>query len=424
MQELKLNARLRAYSRAPYYTDWIRDITSQADIPEASINNPIAYARAYDSDGEPTWIKLDISLLNKETIDYLIDLVNVTEDEFKEIETEFNRIQDNIDFQLEVTGPYSNQLVFTNAKGQKKAITLPSSYPDKFTLNINEDHLLYVMDTPDEETITIVDTQVKPIYNALNEIVGNQKISGKLQAQKLFVQSSDSGPTYISGEEIYTQLNDLSKNLSTANKNIKDLENYVQGKGGFIDPYDFQRREVEAQVLSRYYYNTQNKGIVCDIPDQTKVKNLYDGCIWVYVSSEDKWVNEGADVVVMANNDGIVGVVTGSNEDYKISINADGIMSVNKLDDTLLNLQSNKVQIIPNTFENDAVYVQGTFNQKLLEISKSNKAETVVVRDETGTILTNTMGTNIYESINIDWLSKLFATSADIDSIKPILGDD
>ena len=156
MQELKLNARLRAYSRAPYYTDWIRDITSQADIPEASINNPIAYARAYDHNGEPTWIKLDISLLNKETIDHLIDLVNVTEDEFKQIEDEFNRIQNNIDFQLEVTGPYSNQLVFTNAKGQKKAITLPSSYPDKFTLNINEDHLLYVMDTPDEETITIV----------------------------------------------------------------------------------------------------------------------------------------------------------------------------------------------------------------------------------------------------------------------------
>lgn len=424
MRELKLNAQLRAYSRAPYFTDWIRDLASQESIPDIStLETTIAYVRAYDSTNTPIWTSIDTSLLNQDVINSLIELVKSTQANFDTLANDFDFMKDLISFRLEVTGPYSNQLVFTDAKGEKTAITLPSSYPDNETIGVNNEHLLYVMDKADDETIVVTDIERKDLYNALNEVVGTQKVSGKLRAEKLYVKTENDIPQYISGLDISNQLALINKNITDANKNIDDLEKYVQGKGGFIDPCDFgSTKTLNNEVFDKYYYDLKNNGIVCDIPDQTKVKNLYDGHIWVYVLNDNNWVDEGADVVVTANNEGVLGVVTGSEDQFQISINSDGIMSVNGLEESL----NNKLNILHSEDSLDAAYVQGITNgnPKLVNISDSaSHPESLVKRTNSGTILSETKGDNPYEVVNLSWLETLFATSSDIENIKPIMGD-
>ena len=428
MRELKLNAQLRAYSRAPYFTDWIRDLASQEQIPDIStLDTTIAYVRVYNSDNKPIWATIDTSLLNQDVINSLVELVRETQNDFTSLTNNLNSIKELIDFRLEVTGPYSNQLVFTNAKGEKTVITLPSSYPDNNSIGINDEHLLYVMDTADNETIVVTDVERKNLYNALDEVIGTQKVSGKLRAEKLYIKTEDNIPQYISGLEISNQLSLINKNINDANKNIIDLENYVQGKGGFIDPFNFgPTKTLNNEIFDKYYYDLKNNGIVCDIPDQTKVKNLYDGHIWVYVLNDNNWVDEGADVVVTANNEGVLGVVTGSEDQFQISINSDGIMSVNGLEETLIDLENNKLNILYSQTSLDAAYVQevASGSPKLVSISDStSQPESLVKRTSDGTILSETKGDNPYEVVNLSWLETLFATSSDIENIKPIMGD-
>lgn len=429
MQEIKLNAKLRAYSNAPYYTDWVRDVSSQSDIPNAEAIGDIAYARAYNADGKLQWVKIDTSLLKPETIQDLIELVNTVQEDFNDVNNHIDNVQDTvnkIDLDLQVTGPYSNQLIFTDAKGIIKSIKLPSSYPDKKTINENDETLLYVIDTADNNSIKIVNETYKDIYDDFNNLIGQEKVSGSLRAEKLYVESNDENDVYISGKEISDNLSQLKNSLDEASKNINDLENYVQGKGGFIDPHKFgSSKYVNNAMLNQYYYDLKGKGNPIDIPDQTKVKNLDDGHIWVYVEKDDTWVDEGADVVVNANNDGVLGVVTGSELDYKVSIDSEGIMTVNGVEEQITTLRDNKLEIIKNELNSDAVYVQDVNNdqQKLLELSDNIKSNTVAMRTDDGTILSNTVGNNIYETVNINWLNNLFATAADIESIKPVMGD-
>ena len=120
-------------------------------------------------------------------------------------------------------------------------------------------------------------------------------------------------------------------------------------------------------TLNQYAYNQLSNGEPTQIPDQTKVKNTYDGHIWVYVQETNTWVDEGADTIVNANNDGVIGAVTGvryNPEDpqtkFKVSIgedssgNPNGVMSVNGLaeefDKVIYKTETDSDSAEPNTY--------------------------------------------------------------------------
>ena len=270
MPSIQLKAKLRAYTRAPFYTDYIRE-APQDDKQYVRLN------------GE--WQSLDTSLLQG------------TLEEYKEQVIKLQKQLDAVD--IEFNGS-TNQLIFIDGYGSKTFVTLPGTNVDGKTIGLTDKNAIYVMDTPDNKTIKIVDIQTVP-FEEDDSI--QKKVSGKLRVDAVYAEED----RYVTGYEILTRLN-------IAEKNISDLEAYTQGTGGFLDPYNFGNltfNENRNNILTQYAYDILSAGQPSLIPDQTKVKNIFDGHIWVYIQKDNNWVDEGADTIVNANNEGVLGAVTG-----------------------------------------------------------------------------------------------------------------
>ena len=315
MPTIKLNATLQAYSRAPFHLDYVREAPK----------DDTQYVRK-----NGVWVNLDTSLLG-ESLDNFKDQVESLEKAFGNVNIYLDKDKEH--------------LVYVNSEGIITRIKLPHSRVDNTTIGINGNKDLYVVDTPDGKTIDIVEE----VYESLPEDVDvNRKVSGKLRAKALYVGKDDgNNDIYLSGISLQTQLNRLEKNML-------DLETVVQGTGGFLDPYYFYNDGVYNKkaipllnldenernlILTSYAKNCLNGAT----PEpQTKIKDTYEGRIWVY--SNGVWQDEGLDTVVNANNNGILGAVTGvaynpddTDTKFKVSIDTDasgkslGTMSVNGL---------------------------------------------------------------------------------------------
>lgn len=344
MAEIKLKAILRAYSKIPFYNDFARDVYSQEDTkPDTQ------YVRVYhevlDDEGNIVsgsytgeWAALDTSLLEQSLDAY--------KQQVEDLETSVENIKIGVDYA-------NSNLIFTKYVDGKEIIThipLPAANPDGITINQNEQGQLYAVDTPDESTLKEVDVVYETVDEEGNPTtdvynINSKKISGKLRVVGVYIE--DAKKT-LSGSE-------LNDRLVKAEKNIKDLEAYTQGTGGHLDPvnlgllyrtnpdeegYDAAKAAARNSVLNIYAYsqlNADGSEYATRIPNQTKVQNTYDGILWVYVEGETAdasyWLNSGTDVVVVANNDGVLGVVTGSYERLKGKIGADGTITINGLDE-------------------------------------------------------------------------------------------
>lgn len=93
------------------------------------------------------------------------------------------------------------------------------------------------------------------------------------------------------------------------------------------------------------------------MPNGTKIKNTYNNHIWVfnriYVGglTTSKWEDFGSDSICIANNEGVHGLVAGSQEKYKGYVDIHGEISINGLEEELqeilegmLNVNSNLTQ--------------------------------------------------------------------------------
>ena len=321
MAEIKLTATLRAYSKTPFYNDFIRDIYSQQETSSNTI-----YVRTYkevvDSEGNINnigeWVPLDVSTLDKPLEEYNQELSSLKES--------INKISIKIDNK-------TNALIFTDSLGRQYITYLPEAQVDGTTIKLNDDHKAYIIDTPDGETLKISNIIYKngvgedgiPIADPNTGII--EKLSGKIRVEGIYVKDIDS---VVSANELYHK-------LQTIEKNVADLEEYTQGTGGFLDPYNFNvslstlDNDYKNSLLNQEAYNQLSGGNPELIPDQTKIKNLFDKHIWIYIQDANNWVDDGADSIVQASNDGVLGAVTGSKENLKGYINADGTISINNL---------------------------------------------------------------------------------------------
>lgn len=83
------------------------------------------------------------------------------------------------------------------------------------------------------------------------------------------------------------------------------------------------------------------------IPVGTKIKNTFDNHIWIFnrITSNGltttKWEDFGSDDTCIAGNNGVHGLVTGSNDKFEGHIDIRGIISINGLKeeiDSLINI--------------------------------------------------------------------------------------
>lgn len=356
MPQINLKAKLQAYSKVPFYSDFVREAPKDTN----------SYVR---KDG--AWVSLDTTFLQDSLEEFKNEVIKVGE------------TVKNIDVYFDIS---KNRLIFINSSGIAKEIYLPETKVDNNTIGYDKDGRLYQLDTPDNITIKVVNE--KYIQNA-EDIDINDKISGELKVYGIYAETSKS---YLTGQSIKDKLTKLEKDVS-------DLESYTQGTGGFLDPYNFGHlnsltdNEINT-ILSNYAYDQLSDGRQELIPDQTKVKNIYDGHIWVYIQKTNTWIDEGADTIVTANNDGILGAVTGVKYDpndintkFKISIGTDekgnslGTMTVNGLEeafDSVVYQSDSDKEIGFNTYvrrtqtgqikaadpiEDDDVMTQKSFNE-------------------------------------------------------------
>ena len=331
MAQIHLKAKLQAYSKAPFYGDYIRPPEEALKLLGEPYDPRIVYGI---KDGK--WVDISADDDGDETIESLAEKVN--------------RINENIKCRLDYK---ETRLIFTNGDGTDFYYYLPEALVDNKTIGKNEHNDLSVLDTPDGQSIKVVDEQ----YNG-NIFSGvDRKISGKLRAEALYVKGdSEESYEYITGKTI-------ADDLTTIKKDITDLQNLVEGRGGFLNPIDFGNLSTlsDREIYDELSAEAKRQLGTDSILDQTKIKNLYDGRIWAYVAESDKWVDEGADTIVNANNEGVLGAVTGSNLKFKISIDPDpitgrpsGIMSVNNLEDEFSQVVYKK-DAISDTIDGDTV---------------------------------------------------------------------
>lgn len=355
MAEIKLKAILRAYTKTPFYNDFVRDVYSQKDVlPDTQ------YVRVYKENSEVEedspdrytgeWVALDTALLEKPL------------EEFRNDVEKLNVRLHTIDVKVDLI---SRKLIFTTCDGLEFSYELPGVAVDYTTIKTDAYGRLSTIDVPDEQTIKEVDIEWENTDEEGNPVPNEYGITGKTSG-KLRVTG-----IYVEDSKLILSGNELNKRLLTAEKNIKDLETYTQGTGGHLDPtnlgylyrlnpsddnYDPAEAEQRNIKLNTYAYtqlNSDGSNTPIRIPDQTKVQNSYDGILWVYIEEDNFWYNNGSDIVVQANNDGVLGVITGSLDKFKGKVENDATISINGLQEEFEKVvysTGNETQPEPNSF--------------------------------------------------------------------------
>ena len=191
----------------------------------------------------------------------------------------------------------------------------------------------------------------------------------------------------VGGKEIF-----ISYFMNTITHYLDSLENryaVVYGTGDFYS----KNSNVNTGKIINFKIP---KIIPVEIPNQTKVQNTYDGVLWVYVEGETAdtsyWLNSGRDVVVVANNYGVLGVVTGSLDQYKGKIESDGTISINGLKEKLDNIITDDLTSVDPT------------------------ANSLAKRTEKGQLKTNDPIED-NDSINLKYFNSCRISEEDIDSL-------
>lgn len=172
----------------------------------------------------------------------------------------------------------------------------------------------------------------------------------KLAIKKVYV---DSDTLIGDGASSNTKLN--AKAIKDANgtitvSNIVDMNQEIQalqGRGGYLRPYDFDttRPNLPLDDLSTHTYSLLTQYALQEITNitdpieifnGTRVTNLENNHTWILNNTPDttpavfEWVDLGQSLVSTATND-TLGIVKGSDDDLAVSVDLDGVMTVNGL---------------------------------------------------------------------------------------------
>ena len=439
MNGIKLNAELKAYSKTPFYQDYVRGVNVLPDGQEQQLDSGVLYGRRNGKwekifDGSMSEISNRLLALEKND--------KVIENQISSISVDFDTVND--------------KLVYVDRLGQKYEWNI-EVLVDNDTIRYNDQNRLEIKCKQDNLTIKrVVDDNGNIVYRVCaleyNKEVLNDE--GQVDIQKSF----------ISGTDLVNSIEQAHTDIGLLHKELDDITAYVQGdsyQGTALDPislaevYDKQeelgdnlnsaiQQELNLHALSQLEVTSPSK-----FPDNLKVLDTYKGDLWVFTQEDFSWKNNGSDLIVSATNDGVYGVVTGvkwDKEQYDDSWNDDDsylkghilseitkdengktittapIFQINGLKDRLEDLDKTKVEKIDNKNNPyDVVYVQGAdtngqeqsrdFVQHIditdgyLNDQVVHKESTIVKRTSSSTIITNEP-TMDDEATNIIYINK------------------
>lgn len=302
---------------------------------------------------------------------------------------------------------------FTNYAG-KQTKTIQSGYkPDNINLELNNDKTLTLKKIS-------TDTTLKGLGIESNKLGVNIDNSTLIQNSnsKLEVIGINDGQTLLTGHFINQKLSDINNDIGnltqTINNNKEELNQYnktqdnrindlytrTTGLGGYLDANNFGSATPTQDQLTNYALQqiSSAQGNKLNIYNQTKVKNLFDGNVWILTNIPDadpaiyQWANKGPENIGDANNDGIHGLITGSYEEFEGSVDSLGHLTINGLEENINRINAslaNKANLSGDKNKYYRHYIQLTVDDKTLYYDFISRDENAYVTNTLPTMLDN-----------------------------------
>lgn len=273
------------------------------------------------------------------------------------------------------------------------------------------------------------------------ETIELQEIDGQDKLVAVALQTEQGN---LSGErirEIITSKGGYldSYNFNTVNPTQDELTEYaIQqiGNHAFVflginitqEEYDSYRYiytydSVQEEYIRSNSYSYDDAYYVLNIWDKTRVINLFTNNThpnpdtWSWDTNSEFWSNLGfIGTITDGNNDGLHGLVTGSDADYKVSINGDGTMSVNDLpelaqtvDTMIVNEHTNAQDKVYSAQYIDNNYAPLSFVSKLYFQKDTSTTATLV--NNSPAISSSNYLTSSTTDTDFDWNNPIFTTT-------------
>lgn len=279
----------------------------------------------------------------------VINAVNAYDKEHTQRDTEIyqsiavqNKKIDNLDIKF-VDKPEGDYIYFTNKEGKVK------------TTFIEKHQCKYV---PDEKTLTYKNGKIS-LKNKFNKD-DFKVVDDEINVTGVLLNSGK----HLSADRINNDLNNATYNISTITTKLEAVIKKLNTVNGYIASNNFKKSSPDQEALTEFAIsciaNSTDKDITKDlIPSGTKIKNTYDNHIWVLNRvtinglTTINWEDFGSDNICIASNDGVHGLVAGSQDKYRGYVDLNGVISINGLEEELISILSslNQVEVELNTFD-------------------------------------------------------------------------
>ena len=125
-----------------------------------------------------------------------------------------------------------------------------------------------------------------------------------------------------------------SKEREKADGELQAQISMMKGRGGYLEAHDFGSANPTQQQLTDYALAEIKQTDPALIWHGTHVKNLNDGNVWVLNNQPGEeppifeWINDGPEGIGVADNDGVLGLVSGGHDFDSVYIDPQGKMRV------------------------------------------------------------------------------------------------
>lgn len=184
----------------------------------------------------------------------------------------------------------------------------------------------------------------------------------------------------LTADRIYSDLTVAAHSLQELQIKMDKVQAKLSTVNGYIASNNFKRADVPQEDLTGFVVGklTTATNLVTKetIPAGTKVKNTYDNHIWVFNRTSSaglttyRWEDFGSDEICIANNKGVHGLVTGSNEKLCGHIDLDGVITINGLAEELNTLMETIKELTSNLimYESTTAAKLNNLENRLIEL--------------------------------------------------------
>lgn len=240
-------------------------------------------------------------------------------------------------------------ITYTNPDGVSEYGSINKVTADNKTLKMDNHNVVSLRYSFDKDDFDITDDTIRVTGLTLND--------GK----------------YLDADRIKNDLSNASYNINSLNYKLERLLSKINNINGYTASNNFKKAIPEQDKLTRFVLDCispSGESLTIDaIPVGTRVKNTYDNHIWVFNRySKDglniyKWEDFGSDNICIASNDGVHGLVTGSQEHFKAFIDVNGTISINGLEEEFHDLLQSLSELNTQVKE-----IQSNYEAKLSNI--------------------------------------------------------